>query len=82
MSLLDEEKSTDALLPSQLMAMIEGVSQTEPREKNKKKSGIHVSSGQMFTYLLNRDSESEREKKARRREIKKSEKETLKDLCW
>ena len=80
--IIDEEKSTDALLPSQLMAMIEGVSQTEPREKNKKKSGIHVSSGQMFTYLLNRDSESEREKKARRREIKKSEKETLKDLCW
>ena len=51
-------------------------------KNKKKKSGIHVSSRQMLTYLANRDLERDWVKKGRAREIKKSEKKTLKDLCW
>ena len=81
--IIDKEKRMDVLFRSQLKALIKGVSQTKPRGKNKKKkSGIHVSSRQMLTYLANRDLERDWVKKGRAREIKKSEKKTLKDLCW
>ena len=77
--IIDEEKSMDILFRSQLKALIEGVSQTEPREKNKKKKSKNV-----LLKKKKKSTDLEREwlKKARAREIKKSEKETLKDLCW